>query len=133
FCFKGRVLVMDDEVSLLTVFRSFFTKLGADVVEVTNGQDAIVAFKKAVENGTPFSIVMLDLTVQGAMGGKETIHELRKIANAKDVHFLAIASSGYSNDPIFSNPKEYGFDSSISKPFTKADLENMLGLLFGHL
>jgi two-component system cell cycle sensor histidine kinase/response regulator CckA len=48
------------------------------------------------------------------MGGKETVKRLREIDNNARV----IVFSGYSNDPIFFNYKEYGFDGVLSKPFS---------------
>ena len=49
------------------------------------------------------------------MGGKEALEELKKL----NPEIIAIATSGYSEDPVISNPEEYGFFSSIPKPFLK--------------
>jgi two-component system cell cycle sensor histidine kinase/response regulator CckA len=56
----------------------------------------------------------MDLTIPGGMGGKETVKRLREI----DKNARVIVFSGYSNDPIFSNFKEFGFDGVLSKPFS---------------
>jgi CheY-like chemotaxis protein len=56
------------------------------------------------------------------MGGKEAIQEIRKMCSATPV-FVA---SGYSADPIISNPEKYGFNASIRKPFMISDLSEML-------
>ena len=56
----------------------------------------------------------MDLTIPGGMGGKETVKKLREI----DPQARVIAFSGYSNDPIFTNFKEYGFNGVLSKPFS---------------
>jgi hypothetical protein len=34
--------------------------------------------------------------------------------------------SGYSDDPVMQNPKDYGFAASICKPFMKRGLSEML-------
>ena len=66
-----------------------------------------------LEAEKPFDAVILDLTVPGAMGGKEAIGRLREIdANVKD-----IVSSGYSIDPVMFNNDEYGFYSVVKKPY----------------
>jgi len=68
----------------------------------------------------------MDLTIPGGRGGKETIQDLLKIdANAK-----AIVSSGYSNDIIMSNFKEFGFAAVIAKPFQIEDLRKVLDTIF---
>ena len=45
------------------------------------------------------------------MGGKECIGKLREI----DPEVKAIVSSGYSNDPVMSNFREYGFRGVVPK------------------
>ena len=64
----------------------------------------------------------MDLTIPGGMGGKETIKELIKI----DPNVKAIVSSGYSNDPVISNFKQYGFSEIIAKPFVMEELSEVL-------
>ena len=46
---------------------------------------------KARLEGHPFSLVIMDLTVQGGMGGRETVKKLIEI----DPDVRAIVSSGY--------------------------------------
>ena len=38
----------------------------------------------------------------------------------------AIVSSGYSNDPVMSDPARYGFRGVVRKPFRIADLGKVL-------
>jgi two-component system cell cycle sensor histidine kinase/response regulator CckA len=70
--------------------------------------------KKKTRDDTPFTAVILDLTIKGGMGGKETLKNLRKIDN----NVRALVTSGYSNDPIISDYRSYGFNGVIPKPFT---------------
>lgn len=65
---------------------------------------------------------ILDLTIPGGMGGKEAITEIKKISPET----VVFATSGHAKDPVMSNPKEFGFADSISKPFRKSELEEML-------
>ena len=64
----------------------------------------------------------MDLTIPGEIGGREAIKNLRKI----DPDVKAIVFSGYSNDPILSNFKEYGFDGVIAKPFALKELSKVI-------
>ncbi|MBW2644187.1 MAG: response regulator, partial [Deltaproteobacteria bacterium] len=49
---------------------------------------------------------------------KDVIKELLKI----NPQVKAIVSSGYSNDPVMTNFKEYGFTVALPKPNTKKEL-----------
>jgi FixJ family two-component response regulator len=54
----------------------------------------------------------MDLTIPGAMGGKEAMTEFLKI----DQNAKVIVVSGYANAPIVTNYKEYGFSAAATKP-----------------
>jgi CheY-like chemotaxis protein len=70
----------------------------------------------------PFDAVLLDLTIPGGMGGRETLDALKK----KDPRVAAIASSGYSNAPVLANPKAFGFDACLAKPYTIVELGRIM-------
>jgi PAS domain S-box-containing protein len=111
---SGRVLIMDDDMIVRTVVETLLKKAGYTPVCVTNGEQALQQYREALSRGEPFTVTIMDLTIPGGMGGKETIKRLREI----DTNAKVIVFSGYSNDPIFSNFKEYGFDGVLSKPFS---------------
>lgn len=67
-------------------------------------------------------VIILDLTIPGGMGGKATIEKLREI----DPCIKAIASSGYSNNPIMTSYKAHGFTAAIAKPYTIEKLSKVL-------
>ncbi len=71
-----------------------------------------------MDSGQPFDLVILDLTVKGGMGGKDAVKALLKI----DPQVKAIVSSGYSNDPVMTDFKTYGFTGALPKPNTKKEL-----------
>jgi len=62
------------------------------------------------------------LTIPAGMGARETIRALLQL----DPDIRAIVSSGYANDPILLNFKEYGFRGVIAKPFTMEELNRVL-------
>ena len=75
-----------------------------------------------MENGEPYDAVILDLTVPGGMGGKEAITELKKL----DPNVRAIASSGYSDDAVIANFRQFGFKESLPKPYSISALLSVL-------
>jgi len=119
---SGRVLVLDDEEYIRDIVSHLLGRLGYTPVLTSHGEEAVTAFKKAKAARNPFSCAMFDLTIPGAMGGKDALQHILKI----DPGFFAIASSGYSEDPIMVKPCDYGFKASIQKPFSKPDLANVL-------
>lgn len=115
---KKKLLVMDDEDMILDFAKEVLSRAGYYVECSKNGRQAIEVYKKAISSGEPFDLVILDFTIPGGMGGKETINRLLKITpNVK-----AIVTSGYSADPIMTEYKEYGFSSILTKPYKVNDL-----------
>lgn len=118
----GKILVMDDQSSILKMVKRMLTRMGYDAICVSDGLETIKVFREAHLSDKPFDLVILDLTVPGGMGGAQTVTELLKI----DPKVRAIASSGYSNDPVMANPVEYGFLDIAPKPYTKDQLSTLL-------
>ncbi len=119
---SGRILVMDDEEAIRKVTGRILHHIGYEVCTVRNGNEAVDKFRKAVEAGRPFDAVIMDLTVKGGMGGRETLEILRKI----DPKVKAIVSSGYSDDPVMADCTKYGFNGAVPKPFQIEELSMVL-------
>jgi two-component system cell cycle sensor histidine kinase/response regulator CckA len=98
------------------------TSLGYEVEETCDGAEAIALYQRAKEAGQPFTAVILDVTIPGGMGGKEAIATLRAI----DPQVKAIVSSGYSDDPVMANFRQYGFSGVVAKPYTVQGLSDAL-------
>jgi PAS domain S-box-containing protein len=122
---KGRILVMDDEEQVRDVAMGLIDALGHNVECAENGEVAIEKFRQARNSGTPFDIVILDLTIRGGMGGEEAIGKLREI----DPDVTAIVSTGYSDNPVVSEYRTYGFATYLNKPYTIHSLKESLDSL----
>ena len=119
---KGKILAMDDEKMIRSVIQQMLHRIGYEVELANDGEEAIGLYRRAIEAGRPFDAVILDLTVPGAMGGKEAIGRLCEI----DANVKAIVSSGYSVDPVMSNFEEYGFCGVVEKPYNLQKLGETL-------
>lgn len=118
FSGAGTVLVMDDEFLIREVAGKMLKDAGFRVEKAANGEEAVELYKKAYDSGLPFDMIILDLTVPGGMGGKEALEKIAEF----DPSVVAIASSGYSDDDIISNPRSYGFATSLPKPYLRETL-----------
>jgi DNA-binding NarL/FixJ family response regulator len=107
----GKVLIMDDEELIRESVEQLLTYNGYTVECAKDGDEAIELYKKGMEASEPFNAVILDLTVRGGIGGKEAVKKLQEI----DPDVKAIVASGYSNDPVLANFKEYGFSGVFAK------------------
>jgi CheY-like chemotaxis protein len=117
---------MDDEQIVRNVLAKMFARLGCRCSFAENGNEALFLYSRALESGLPFDLVILDLTVPGGMGGKETVARLRE----SDPDVVAVLSSGYLNDPVMAQYTQYGFRATITKPYSLADLTTVLSTVF---
>jgi len=119
---SGRILFMDDEEIIRNVAKEMLESEGYKLEFALEGREAIEMYKKSINSKQKFDLVILDLTVPGGLGGKDTIKEIIKI----DPDVKAIVSSGYSNDPVMAEYKEYGFSDFVPKPYNSDQLINIV-------
>jgi PAS domain S-box-containing protein len=119
---SGSILIMDDEIYILEVLVKMLKHQGYTVDCAHNGEEAINLYSERFSQNNVYDYVILDLTVYGGMGGKETVAALKKI----DPGVKAIVSSGYSDNPVMANYKEYGFSGVLTKPYAIEDVIKVL-------
>ena len=115
----GKILLMDDEDAIREMAAAALSMFGYQAEVACDGVQMLDLYRRAMEGGAPFDVVIMDLTVPGGMGGKEAVQKLLEM----DPHALAIASSGYSEDAVMANYAEYGFAGVVSKPYSLQQLE----------
>ena len=104
----GHILIMDDEEFVREILTEILNNFGYEVTTVNDGQQVLEKYQQQ-----DFSLVILDLTIPGDLGGKETIKLLREF----DPQVKAVVSSGYSNDPVVAEYEKYGFCGYLNKPY----------------
>ncbi|MDG5816711.1 PAS domain S-box protein [Chitinispirillales bacterium ANBcel5] len=117
---KGTVVVLEDQPEIREIIGAMLLSFGYEAVMFERGNEAVQYFCEQHKKGT-ITAMIFDLTISGGMGGKEAIREVRKLCEKTPVFVV----SGYAEDPIMANPKEYGFTDSISKPFRKIELSQL--------
>ncbi len=121
----GRILLMDDEESVRRVTGMLLGDLGYRPETAADGEEALALFRQAMDQEEPFRAVICDLVVPGGMGGADTVKALKAMAPDTPV----IAASGYTNDPVLSDFKSFGFDGGLAKPFSIGELGRSLSTL----
>jgi two-component system cell cycle sensor histidine kinase/response regulator CckA len=73
---KGNILIMDDDEDVRDIAGKILNHMGYETAFAQDGEEAIRAYMDAMNAGNPFNIVILDLNIQGGMGGKDAMASL---------------------------------------------------------
>jgi len=119
---EGRILVMDDDDIIRDAIEKILQALGYEAVLTREGNEALAVYREERESGRAFEAIILDLTVPGGMGGRETGEKLLALDPAARI----IISSGYSSDPVMANYRSHGFHGVVAKPYRIKDLGEVL-------
>jgi PAS domain S-box-containing protein len=125
-CLQGRALVMDDDKGVLGAVSRMLEYLGLEVETAIEGTKAVEIYRESFKDGRSFDVVILDLTIQGGMGGADVIKQLLEI----DPGVRAVVSSGYNSDPVMAEFEKYGFSGFIIKPYRLNDIASVLKKIF---
>jgi len=124
---QGKIMIMDDEAMVRNMVKAMLTRLGYEVELADDGAKAIDIYKKTMSTDTQVDLIIMDLTIPGGMGGEDAVKEILAINPEAKI----LVSSGYSNDPIMANYKDYGFCGAIVKPYQMQELNMILQKVLG--
>ena len=108
---KKRILVVDDEISIIKFLRANLEASGCEVLTAMDGAEAI----QAVEMELP-DLVILDITMP-RMGGFEVCRRLREWSQ---IPILMLSARGDEQDKV--KCLDLGADDYITKPFGASEL-----------
>jgi len=115
-----RVLVVDDEPTLLSTMQFNLGREGYDVLTAQNGEDALASARE----GSP-DLIILDLMLPG-MHGFEICRVLRKETS---VPILILTAKSDEIDKVVA--LELGADDYITKPFSPRKLVERINAILG--
>jgi CheY-like chemotaxis protein len=104
---KGSILIVDDNMTLVTTITMILKRRGFQVESTYNGQDAISMIRKQ-----PFSMILMDLKMPG-MNGVEALKEIRAIRPDARV----IIMTAYEMKDLLAEVEDMGVVSVLHKPF----------------
>jgi two-component system response regulator AtoC len=111
---KPQVLVVDDDVSMCNLLRSFLSDRGYQAVTVGNAEEAV----KRYQNERPAAVI-LDMVMPGEMDGLAALAAFKKID--RDVPIIVLSGQGRTTTVV--QAMKLGASDFVSKPFAEADLE----------
>ena len=119
---EEKVLIVIDDESIGKVLSRLLENIGFEVDGASNGGEAINKCKNFMSKGNNYKLAILDFTISGEIGGKETVLKLREL----DPKLKTIVSSDHSNDQIISEYKKHGFHGCVSKPYKFSVLSEVI-------
>ncbi len=123
----GRVLFMDDDPQICHLTGTMLEGLGYKFDLAKNGEEAVQFYKRYLNIGRPYDLVIMDLTVIGGMGGEQAFKVLREL----DPEVRAIVASGYDNDDMARQFMDMGFCGYLTKPYRVGDLGRIIKTVLG--
>jgi DNA-binding response OmpR family regulator len=108
---KKRILVVDDDVTILRVFRKILEKEGFTVENAKTGKEALEKIKKA-----KFTVYLVDVNLPD-MDGTDL---LLKIPNYPKT--IKIIVTGFSTNEVGKKAADYGADDFLVKPVKSEEL-----------
>jgi DNA-binding NtrC family response regulator len=123
----GRILFMDDDEKICALTGGMLESLEYKFDTARNGEEAIALYKRYLNIGRPYDVVILDLTIVGGMGGEDTFKKLREM----DPDVRAIVASGYDSEEMERQFLDLGFCGYLRKPYRIKDLGVILKTVLG--
>jgi DNA-binding response OmpR family regulator len=119
---RRKILIVDDEEVIRKFLRIHLDKLGYDVKEAADGEQAIEELGK-----DDFDLLICDILMP-KKDGWEVIKEVR--SNSKTKHLPVIVLTAKNEDSDMFKGYDLGANYYMTKPFTKAQLLYGLRLMF---
>ncbi len=111
---SARILVVDDEESVLDATTTMLITIGYEAISCSNGQEAIKLYS---EKWKEIDLVLLDL-IMPELGGRQTYLEMQRINS--DVKVIICSGFGLNGD--IQNLMDLGAAGFLQKPFQAVNL-----------
>jgi len=123
-----RMLVVDDNQSNRRVVRGLLFAAGVTVDEAGSAEEGLEAMRRAVENGEPYSLAILDAQMPGR-DGFQMAQSIAAEPAMLGTRLLMLTSAGQRGDA--QRCRELGIHGYLTKPVSRADLLDMVAGILG--
>ena len=122
-----RALVVDDNGSAREIVDGYCGSFGMQVEQASSGEQALRSARKALDDGEPFELVLLDWQMPG-LNGIETARAMRRLQPAPKIILL----TAHGREEVMAQAREDELDGFLIKPVNPSLLlDASLQALFG--
>lgn len=115
---KGKVLVVEDEIAIASLYEMILSKLGYQFIEpVTTGEESIETVKKNRPD-----IIIMDICLAGKIDGIEAAKEIIRIDKGIKILFI----TGYGDEATQKRIRKLGDYIMLSKPVSIVKLTQVM-------
>ena len=114
----SKILLVDDDETILFITKKILKKLNYQVFTAKNGLEAVEIFK---ENNKEIDLVLMDM-IMPKMNGYEAVKIMKTINKDSKI----IISSGFSKDKDIEGVNDMGVNDFIEKPYNINKLSNLI-------
>jgi two-component system cell cycle sensor histidine kinase/response regulator CckA len=111
-----RVLILEDEEEVRELLAEVLRERGYEVETFEEGDSAFQAYKSAYEEGRPFEVLLLDLTVPQGKGGVYLIERLKEEELLSE-GVKIVLMTGYTPKEVSERARHVRYDAVLYKPF----------------
>jgi len=121
---KKKIMIVDDEASLVELVRVIFEREGFEVITAYNGLECLEKLKKVEPD-----LILMDMMMP-EMSGRETTEKIRANSKTKNlkIAFLTVARFSETGKDVL---KKLNVSDYITKPFDNDDLVRRVKKLVG--
>lgn len=116
---KHRILVVDDQIGIVSFLYDFFSRKDYEVLQATNGRSAIQIVRKDHPE-----IVLLDIRLGWGMNGIEVLRQIKEFSPKTKV----IMMTSVAEENVIKQAFDLGAEDYVIKPFSLHYLEKVVML-----
>ncbi len=116
------VLVVEDQVPVRAAVRESLKALDYVCEEAGTAEQALGLFRQRLDEGRPFYVVLMDLTLPGGLNGDDAMKSMRQM----DARARVVACSGALGPDALETCRRLGYVDVLPKPF---DVDHLMKVL----
>lgn len=125
-----KVLGVDDSETNRRVLAGMLESWGCRHTEVANASEALSALRRAVAEGDPYKVAVLDLCMP-EMDGEQLAREIKTDPEISSTALILMTSIGARGDAL--RMQEAGFAAYLVKPVRQSQFYDCLAAVAGHM